>query len=46
MTTEKAVKLKLKQLDKYLLNEYKEQFSIKHKNPKDYEKNFMKRKTN
>lgn len=43
MTTEKAVKLKLKQLDKYLLNEYKEQFSIKHKNPKDYEKNFMKR---
>jgi len=43
MTTEKAVKLKLKQLDKYLLNEYKEKFGIKHKNPKDYEKRFTKR---
>jgi len=43
MTTEKAVKLKLKQLDKYLLNEYKDQFSIKHKNPKTYEKDFMKK---
>ena len=43
MTTEKAVKLKLKQLDKYLLSEYKEKFGIKHKNPKDYEKRFTKR---
>ena len=43
MTTEKAVKLKLKQLDKYLLDEYKEQFSIKHKNPKTYEKDFMRK---
>lgn len=43
MTTEKAVKLKLKQLDKYLLNEYKDQFSIEHKNSKDYEKRFTKR---
>jgi len=43
MVTEKAVKLKLKQLDKYLLNEYKDQFSIKHKNPKTYEKDFMKK---
>lgn len=43
MTTEKAVKLKLKQLDKYLLNEYKDQFSIKHKNPKTYEKDFMRK---
>ena len=43
MTTEKAVKLKLKQLDKFLLDEYKEQFSIKHKNPKSYEKDFMKK---
>lgn len=43
MTTEKAVKLKLKQLDKYLLEEYKEKFSIKHKNPESYERNFMKK---
>ena len=43
MTTEKAVKLKLKQLDKFLLDEYKEQFSIKHKNPKSYEKDFMRK---
>ena len=43
MTTEKAVKLKLKQLDKYLLDEYKEKFKIKYKNPKDYEKRFTKR---
>ena len=43
MTTEKAVKLKLKQLDKYLLDEYKEKFRIKHKNHKDYEKRFTKR---
>ena len=43
MTTEKAVKLKLKQLDKFLLDEYKERFSIEHKNSKDYEKNFMRR---
>lgn len=43
MTTEKAVRLKLKQLDKYLLNQYKEEFSIKHKNPKTYEKDFMKK---
>lgn len=43
MTTEKAVKLRLKQLDKYLLKEYKEQFNIKHKNSKTYERDFMKR---
>ena len=43
MTTEKAVKLKLKQLDKYLLDEYKDQFSITHKNPKTYEKDFMRK---
>jgi len=43
MTTEKAVKLKLKQLDKYLLKEYKEQFNVKHKNSKTYEKDFMKK---
>ena len=43
MTTEKAVKLKLKQLDKYLLDEYKEKFSFKRKNPKNYEKNFMRK---
>jgi len=43
MTTEKAVKLRLKQLDKYLLDEYKEKFKVKHKNPKDYEKRFTKR---
>ena len=43
MTTEKAVKLKLKQLDKFLLNEYRNQFSINHKNSKDYEKRFTKR---
>lgn len=43
MTTEKAVRLRLKQLDKYLLNEYKDQFNIKHKNSKTYEKDFMKK---
>ena len=43
MTNEKAVKLKLKQLDKFLLDQYKEEFSIKHKNPKNYEKHFMKK---
>lgn len=43
MVTEKAVRLKLKQLDKYLLNEYKDQFSVKHKNSKTYEKDFMKK---
>jgi len=43
MTNEKAVKLKLKQLDKFLLQDYKNQFSIKHKNPKSYEKDFMKK---
>jgi len=43
MTNEKAVKLKLKQLDKYLLNQYKEEFGVEHKNSKDYEKNFMKK---
>ena len=43
MTTEKAVKLKLKQLDKYLLNEYKDKFSIDHKNSKTYEMSFMKK---
>lgn len=43
MTTEKAVKLKLKQLEKFLLDDYKEQFSIEHKNPKSYEKDFMRK---
>jgi len=43
MTNEKAVKLKLKQLDIFLLDQYKKQFSIKHKNPKNYEKDFMKK---
>lgn len=43
MTTEKAVKFKLRQLDMYLLKEYKEKFGIKHKNSKDYEKRFTKR---
>jgi len=43
MTNEKAVKLRLKQLDKFLLKEYKDNFSIKHKNSKSYEKDFMKK---
>lgn len=43
MTTEKAVKRKLKELDKFLLDEYKEKFSFKRKNPRDYEKKFLKR---
>jgi transposase len=43
MTTEKAVKLKLKYLDAFLLDQYKEQFSLEHKNPKNYEKNFTKK---
>ncbi len=43
MTNEKAVKLRLKQLDKGLLNEYKKQFSINHKNPSGYEQSFMKK---
>lgn len=43
MTNEKAVKLKLKQLDKFLLDQYKEEFSIEHKNPKSYEKDFMRK---
>jgi len=43
MATEKQVKLKLKQLDKFLLQRYKKEFSIEHKNPEDYEKNFMKK---
>jgi len=37
MTTEKAVKLESKQLNKSLLDQYKEKFSIKHKNSKTYE---------
>ena len=41
MTNEKAVKLKLKQLDLFLLDQYKEQFSFKHKNSQSYEKDFM-----
>jgi transposase len=41
MTNEKAVKLKLKQLDLFLLDQYKAQFSFKHKNPQSYEKDFM-----
>jgi transposase len=41
MTNEKAVKLKLKQLDLFLLDQYKKQFSFKHKNPQSYEKDFM-----
>jgi len=41
MTNEKAVKLRLKQLDLFLLDQYKEQFSFKHKNPQSYEKDFM-----
>jgi len=43
MTNEKAVKLKLKQLDMFLLDEYKELHEFKRKNPADYEKKFMKR---
>lgn len=43
MTNEKAVKLKLKQLDMFLLNQYKEQFSFKHKNSESYERDFTKR---
>ncbi|MBT3299010.1 ISNCY family transposase [archaeon] len=43
MTTEKAVKFKLRQLDMYLLKEYKEKFGIKHKNSKDYENRFSKK---
>jgi len=43
MTNEKAVKLKLKQLDKSILNEYKKKFSFKRKNGSNYEKDFMKK---
>lgn len=43
MTSEKEVKRKLKELDKFLLDEYKEKFSFKRKNPRDYEKRFLKR---
>ena len=43
MTNEKAVKLRLKQLDKGLLKEYKKLFSFKHKNPYNYERSFMKK---
>jgi len=43
MVTQKEVKLKLKQLDKYLLKEYKEKFSTKKKNAPDYDNNFHER---
>lgn len=43
MTTEKAVKLKLKHLDAFLLKQYKDQFEIKHKNSKNYEKDFTRK---
>ena len=43
MTTEKAVKQKLKELDKFLLDKYKKEFSFKRKNKADYEKRFSKK---
>jgi len=42
MVTEKEVKLRLKQLDKYLLKEYKEKYSYK-KNVSNYDFEFCKR---
>ena len=43
MTTQKEVKLRLKQLDKYLLKEYKEKYSVKRKNIKNYDQSFHRR---
>ncbi len=43
MVTQKEVKLRLKQLDKYLLKEYKEKYSVEVKNSKDYDQSFHRR---
>jgi len=43
MVTQKEVKLKLKQLDKYLMQEYKEKFGTKKKNSPTYDNDFYKR---